>query len=142
MEHPRRISGILQHGESFRCGIKSGPPCHIRMAEYHIVSGQKARRSRVAGEMAKRIKELATLDAAVPMLSPDCDPEMFAPIRPSTHGLFFLYRDVTRPTVDISRQAGAPLMLGQIVDRVIEVKGLPDDHRLWQHVDRATRFGC
>jgi hypothetical protein len=116
------------------------------MADSHIASGLKAKRARVAGEIiraqetiAKRIKELTTLDAAIVMFSPDCGPEMIAPIRPSTHGLFFQYRELTRLTLDIPRQSGTPLRLGQIVDRVMEVKGLPDDRGLWRHVCRTTR---
>jgi|HubBroStandDraft_1064217.scaffolds.fasta_scaffold108236_2 hypothetical protein len=118
------------------------------MGEPHVISALKAKRARIAGEIrqaqdliAARTKELTTLDAVILMFSPDCDPEMIAPIRPARHGLFFRYRELSRLCVDILRRAKGPMTLDAIVDQVMEAKGLPPDRRLRRHVGDVARAG-
>lgn len=116
------------------------------MGEPHVISGLKAKRARIAGEIiqaqevvARRTAELLALDAVIRMFSPDCDPEMIAPIRPARHGLFFRYREVSRLCLDILRHAEGPIMLERIVARIMDIKGLPDDRRLRKHVTDTVR---
>ena len=111
------------------------------MAEPHVISGLKAKRARIAGEIiqaqeivARRTAELLALDAVIRMFSPDCDPDMIAPIRPTSHGLFFQYKELGRLCLDALRVARQPVMLDRIVSHVMAVKGLPDDRHLRKHI--------
>ena len=116
------------------------------MPEPHVLSALKAKRSRVAGEIihaqeivAKRTKELLAIDAVIRLFSPDCDPDMIAPIRPASRGLFFRYRELSRLCLSILRNAKGPLTLDSILDRVVAAKGLPDDPRLRRCIYEITR---
>ena len=59
------------------------------------------------------------------LFTPDTDPDMIAPIRPSTRGLFFQYRELGRLCLDALRLAGKPMTLDQIASHVMLAKGLP-----------------
>src|SRR5258708_5071322 len=118
------------------------------MAESHVLTALKAKRARIAGEIrqaqdviSKRSVELATIDAVILMFSPDCDPDMIAPIRPSSHGLFFRYRELSRLCRGIMRRAKGPTTLENIAGQVMDANGLPDDRRLRKHVTDTTRQG-
>ena len=61
------------------------------MGNSFVISGLRAKRARLAGEIiqaqeivATRTKELLAIDAVIRLFTPDCNPEMIAPIRPST----------------------------------------------------------
>ena len=116
------------------------------MAEPHVISGLKAKRARIAGEIikaqeivARRTKELLAIDAVLLLFSPDCDPDMIAPIRPTSHGLFFQYRELGRLCLSARRKGGKPVTLEWIAAVVMAAKGLPDDKRLRKHVLDAAR---
>jgi hypothetical protein len=116
------------------------------MGEPHIITGLKRKRARIAGEIiqaqeivARRTKELLAIDAVIRLFSPDCDPDMIAPIRHSPRGLFFGYREVTRLCLDIMREARKPLTLDSIIDRVVMLKGLPDDSMIRRRVYETVR---
>jgi hypothetical protein len=116
------------------------------MAEPHVISGLKAKRARIAGEIihaqeivARHTKELLAIDAVILLFSPDCDPEMIAPIRPTSRGLFFGYKELTRLCMSILREAKGPLTLGSIIDRVVATKGFPDDGKLRRRIYEITR---
>jgi hypothetical protein len=116
------------------------------MGAPHVLSALNAKGARIAGEViqardliAGRTEELAILDAVILVFSPDCDPDMIAPIRPASHGLFFRHRELSRLCLDILRQADGPIMLERIVARVIDIKGLPNDRRLRKHVTDTVR---
>jgi hypothetical protein len=116
------------------------------MAEPHVISGLKAKRARIAGEIiqaqevvARRTKELLAIDAVLLLFSPNSDPEMIAPIRPTTRGLFFQYRELARLCLSALRKAGRPVTLEWIADVVMAAKGLPDDNKLRKHVMDAAR---
>lgn len=116
------------------------------MGEPHVISALKAKRARLAGEIiqaqeivATRTKELLAIDAVIRLFSPDTDPDMIAPIRPTSHGLFFRYRELTRLCITILRRAGQPMTLDQIVGHVMEIRGLPHDRRLQRHVYGTAR---
>jgi hypothetical protein len=118
------------------------------MPESHVMSALKAKRARLAGEIiqaqeivAQRTQELLTIDSAILLFSPDCNPDMIAPIRPTNHGLFFQYRELTRLAVGILRDAGKPMTLPMITQRLMEIKGLADDKRLRRHVSDTARAG-
>lgn len=115
------------------------------MGELHVITGLKTKRARIAGEIikaqevvAKRTKELLAIDAVILMFSPDCDPEMIAPIWPASHGLFFQYRELPRLCLDLLRHAKGPVTLTQLTDQIMAAKGLPDDPRLRRHVYCST----
>ena len=83
---------------------------------------------------------MLAIDAVIRLFSPDCDPDMIAPIRPSSRGLFFGYREVTRLCLDIMREARKPITLDSIIDRVVLLKGLPDDSMVRRRVYVAVRL--
>ncbi len=116
------------------------------MGNSFVISGLRAKRARLAGEIiqaqeivASRTKELLALDAVIRLFTPDCDPDMIAPIRPTSHGLFFRYRELTRLCLTLLRRAGKPMTLYQIVGQVIAARGLPDDPTFRRHVSNTSR---
>jgi hypothetical protein len=116
------------------------------MGDTYAISGLQRKRARMAGEIiqaqevvARRTKELLALDAVIRMFSPDCDPEMIAPIRPTSHGLFFQYKELGRLCLDALRTDGKPMTLDQIAAYVILAKGLPEDKHLRRHVMDTAR---
>jgi len=116
------------------------------MGDTFAISALRRKRARVAGEIiqaqevvARRTKELLAIDAVIRLFSPDCDPDMIAPIRPSTRGLFFGYREVTRLCLDIMRESRKPLTLDSIIDRVVALKSLPDDSMIRRRVYETVR---
>jgi hypothetical protein len=115
------------------------------MAESHVITGLKTKRARIAGEIiqhqeivAHRTKELLAIDAVIRLFSPDCDPDMIAPIRPASRGLFFQYRELPRLCLDLLRRAKGPITLNPIVDQIMDAKGFPADPRLRRHVYCST----
>jgi hypothetical protein len=116
------------------------------MGSTFVISGLRDKRARIAGEIiqaqeivARRTKELLAIDAVIRLFSPDTDPDMIAPIRPSARGLFFQYRELGRLCVDALREAGKPVTLEWVADMVMAAKGLPDDKRLRKHVMDSAR---
>ncbi len=111
------------------------------MGRTFVISGLRDKRARITGEIiqaqeivARRTKELLAIDAVIRLFSPDCDPNMIAPIRPSSHGLFFQYRGLGRLCLDALREAGKPVTLDWITTHVMLAKGLPEDKHLRKHV--------
>jgi hypothetical protein len=116
------------------------------MPEPHVITGLKAKRARIAGEIiqaqevvARRTKEMLAIDAVILLFSPDCDPEMIPPIRPASRGLFFRYGQLARLCLTILREAKGPLTLDGVIDRVMAEKGLPDDRRVRRRIYEITR---
>jgi hypothetical protein len=116
------------------------------MGDSFVISGLRAKRARLAGEIiqaqeivATRTKELLALDAVIRLFTPDTNPEMIPPIRPSTRGLFFQYRELGRLCLSMMRRAGKPVTLEWIADAVIAAKGLPEDRHLRKHVTDTVR---
>ena len=117
------------------------------MGNTFVISGLRDKRARIAGEIiqaqevvARRTKELLAIDAVIRLFSPDCDPDMIAPIRPSSHGLFFQYKELGRMCLDALRIAGKPVTLDWIAAHVILAKGLPEDDRhVRRHVTDSAR---
>jgi hypothetical protein len=77
-------------------GTKSQGRYRCAMGDTFAISALRRKRGRLAGEIiqaqevvARRTKELLVIDAVIRMCSSDCDPDMIAPIRPTSHGLFF-----------------------------------------------------
>jgi hypothetical protein len=89
--------------------------------------------------VARRTKELLAIDAVIRLFTPDTDPDMIAPIRPSSRGLFFQYRELGRLCLDALREAGKPMMLEQIAAYAMLAKGLPDDKHLRAQVINNVR---
>jgi hypothetical protein len=116
------------------------------MGNSFVISGLRDKRARLAGEIiqaqeivARCTKELLAIDAVIRLFSPDTDPDMIAPIRPTSHGLFFQYKELGRLCLDALRRAGQPAMLDQIDNHVMVVKGLPDDRHLRKHITDSAR---
>jgi hypothetical protein len=116
------------------------------MGNTFVISGLRDKRARIAGEIiqaqeivARRTKELLAIDAVIRLFTPDCDPDMIAPIRPSARGLFFKYRELGRLCLDALRKAGKPVTLEWIVEMVMAAKGLPNDKHLRKHVMDTSR---
>lgn len=88
------------------------------MGNPFVISGLRDKRARIAGEIiqaqeivAHRTKELLAIDAVIRLFSPDTDPDMIAPIRPASRGLFFGYKELGRLCLDALRLAGKPALL-------------------------------
>ena len=116
------------------------------MAEPHVISGLKAKRARIAGEIiqaqeivARRTEQLLAIDAVLRIFTPGTDPNMIAPIRPSTRGLFFQYRELGRICLDVLREAKGPVTLDHIASVAMEIKGFPDDRRLRRQIGDTAR---
>ena len=116
------------------------------MAEPHVISGLKAKRARLAGEIiqaqeivAQRTRELLAIDAVLRMFTPDSKPDMIAPIRPAARGTFFRYGELSRLAISILRRVGKPVTLNAIVGLAIEGKGLPDDPHLKRNITNVAR---
>jgi hypothetical protein len=116
------------------------------MGDSFAISGLRDKRARLAGEIiqaqeivARRTKELLAIDAVLRLFTPDTDPEMIAPIRPTSHGLFFRYRELSRLCIDILRRAKGPMTLDQIVGQVLTIRGLPDDPTFRRHASNTSR---
>jgi hypothetical protein len=116
------------------------------MGDTFVISGLRNKRARIAGEIAaaqraldQRRAELAQLDAAIRMFTPDCNPDMIPPIRPGSHGLFFSYGELPRMCLGILREAKGPMRFDHIVDRVILAKGIEPDGHLRRHIRDTTR---
>jgi hypothetical protein len=116
------------------------------MGDTYAISALRRKRARLAGEIiqaqeivAARTKELLAIDAVILLFSPDCDPDMIAPIRPSNRGLFFQYRELGRLCLDALREADKLVTLDQIASYVMLAKGLPDDRRLRERVINNVR---
>ncbi len=107
----------------------------------------RRKRARLAGEIEKAERaieplreRLATIDAAIRIFEPDCNPEMIPSVRPLLRGLFFGYRELSRLTLDALREAGKPIALAGIVEWVIATKGLDAvDARLRRHIGDCAR---
>src|SRR5258706_12006567 len=116
------------------------------MGNTFVLSGLRDKRARIAGEIiqaqeivARRSKELMAIDAVLRLFTHDTDPDMIAPIRPSTRGLFFQYRELGRLCLDALRLAGKPVTLDHIANHVMLAKGLPEDKHLRKHVIDSAR---
>ena len=117
------------------------------MGNTFVISGLRDKRARIAGEIiqaqevvARRTKELLAIDAVIRLFSPDTDPDMIAPIKPASHGLFFQYKELGRMCLDALRIAGKPVTLDWIAAHVILAKGLPEDDRhVRRHVTDSAR---
>ena len=116
------------------------------MGDTFTISGLRRKRARIAGEIiqaqeivARRTAELLALDAVIRIFTPDTDPDMIAPIRPSSRGLFFQYRELGRLCLSALREAGKPMMLDQIAAYAMAVKGLPDDRHVRAQVINNVR---
>jgi hypothetical protein len=116
------------------------------MGDTFAISALRRKRARMAGEIiqaqeivARRTKELLAIDAVIRLFTPDTDPDMIAPIRPSSRGLFFQYRELGRLCLDALREAGKPMMLEQIAAYAMLAKGLPDDKHLRAQVINNVR---
>lgn len=117
------------------------------MGTAFVISGLKNKRARIAGEIAQtqqlldqRRAELAQIDAVIRMFTPDCNPDMIPPIRPSgRQDLFFSYRELPRMCLNILRAAKGPMRLDHIVDRVVLLKGFELEGHLRKHVTDRVR---
>ncbi len=118
----------------------------MAMGNSFVISGLRIKRVRLAGEIiqaqeivARRTTELLALDAVIRLFSPDCDPDMIAPIRPTSHSLFFQYKELGRLCLGAPPVAGRPVMLDQIVNHVIAAKRFPENKHLRRHVTDSAR---
>ena len=79
------------------------------------------------------------MDGAIRIFEPDCNPEMIPSVRPLLRGLFFGYRELSRLTLDVLREAGKPIALAGIVEWVIATKGLDANARLRRQIGGCAR---
>ncbi len=109
-----------------------------------VLSGLHDKRARLAGEIiqaqevsARRTEELLAIDAVLRLFSPDCDPDMIAPIRTTSHGLYFQYKELGRLCLDALRRAGKSATLNQVVNQ----RGADQEATARQSLLRQARNG-
>jgi hypothetical protein len=108
------------------------------MAETHVISALRAKRSEVSGyihDLEKKVKtwraRLANIDATIKIFSPETDPEAIPPRRTYRRSNYFKKGEFARLCLDELRKAdGQPVTTASIVGGIIRAKGLPDDPAL------------
>ena len=112
----------------------------------YVISGLLDKRAHVAGEilhaegaLKQRREQLIALDVVIRMFVPDCDPEAIPPVRPVSPNLFFKYAELPRLIINILRKAKGPLLLDQVVNAVIDAKGLTVDRKVRRHIRDTVR---
>ncbi len=91
------------------------------------------KRAELAGEIEAQAAtlsqlraDLAHLDAAIRIMSPDTDPEAIRPKKPGRNGCDWFGRgELARMVLDVLREAQGPLGHAEIARAIMERKGLP-----------------
>ena len=108
------------------------------MAEPHVVLTLCRKRAELGGYIAELERKLARertnmahIDAAIRMFSPDTDPSTIPPKKSYRRNRYFGRHEVSRRCLDALRSAtGKPITAGEIAKAMILDKALPADAQL------------
>lgn len=108
-------------------------PRGIKMAESHVISALVLKRSEICGEIvAYREKiealhgALKSLDASIKLFSPEFDLRTVKPKRTHNRNELFKHGEIQRLTFDVMRESTIPLSSREIVNKIIELKGIEE----------------
>ncbi len=102
------------------------------MAQAHVISALRDKRSELAG-MVNRLEQelvghrasLTHLDATMRLFDPDIRPEEIRPRRQRARNAWFHSGECLRLIHDVLRDASQPLTTRELAERVIEAKAIP-----------------
>lgn len=115
------------------------------MAMPHVLSGLIAKRAELAGEIEAseaRLHELRTaldhLDATIRLFDPAFPVAGIRAKQPRNSAHLFGSGELVRLVFGVLREAAEPLTIRQIAEAVMQAKGLPEDGRTRQMVERRV----
>lgn len=108
------------------------------MADTHVISALRAKRTEISGhihDLEKRIARqranLANLDATILLFSPGANPDAIPAKRPYRRTRYFGRNELSRLMQDTLRTASGPLTSAEVAVAVMQANGMPcDDARL------------
>ncbi len=102
------------------------------MAELHVMSALRGKRSELAGavkqleqELAKHRVDLTHVDATIRLFDPDARPENIRTKQLRARSAWFRHGECLRLIYDALRDAPAPMATRVLVERIIRVKSMP-----------------
>ena len=101
------------------------------MAESHVVSGLVSKRAEVAGQITSYQTEigrlqsaLTHLDGSIKLFAPEYDLRTVKPKRTNARNQYFVQGEAQRMTLDVMREANAPLCSRDITDALLRCKNI------------------
>ena len=115
------------------------------MAEPHVISALKDRRARISGQIlalevqiGQHRADLLHLDATLRLFDSAVEPEAIAPKRPAARNDWFAHGECLRLAYSVLRGAPEPIPTGEIVRRLMAIKGQPVGDRATMTLIRPT----
>ncbi|MEI8397471.1 MAG: hypothetical protein WCF85_22370 [Rhodospirillaceae bacterium] len=117
------------------------------MAEPHVIAALKERRARVSGQIlaleariGQHRADLLHLDATLRLFDAAIEPDAILPKRPAPRNDWFGHGECLRLAYSVLRGAPEPVPTGDIVRRLMAIKGQPVDDRATMTLMRQTIF--
>ena len=102
------------------------------MAEVHVISALRDKRSELAGIVSRLEQQLVThraslthVDATMLLFDPDIRPEEIRPRRQRTRNSWFRPGECLRLVYDVLRDTPEPVTTREIAERIMAVKAIP-----------------
>ena len=103
------------------------------MAEPHVIGALRDKRSELAGivmsleqQLVQRRASLTHLDATMRLFDPELRPEEIRPRKQRSCNAWFRPGECLRLVYDVLRDTLEPVTTRELVDRIVEVKSIPD----------------
>jgi hypothetical protein len=103
------------------------------MGEPQVIGALLSKRSELAGrvlsleqQLVQHRASLTHLDATLRLFDPELRPEEIHPRRPRGHNAWFRPGECLRLVYDVLRDTPEPVTTRELVDRIVEVKSIPD----------------
>jgi hypothetical protein len=113
------------------------------MSESHVVSGLVAKRSELSGQIDAHRSELvrlqsavAHLDYTIKLFAPEYDLRTIKGKRTNTRNQYFLSSEAQRITLDVMRETGRAMSSREIVEAVLDRKGIEATVSVIAHVQK------
>ncbi len=108
------------------------------MGEPHVISALRDKRAELSGtiralesKIGQHRANLMHLDATLRLFAPEIDPGSITPKRPKARNEWFRHGECLRLIYDVLRDSAAPINTGEVVCRLMTIKGI-------ESADRAT----
>jgi len=115
------------------------------MAEPHVVAALKDKRARISGlitaleaQIGQHRADLLHLDATLRLFDADIEPETIPPKRPAARNDWFGRGECLRLAYSVLRSAPEPVSTGDVVRRLMMIKGQPVEDRGTMTLVRQT----
>src|SRR5712671_884166 len=102
------------------------------MAELHVISALRDKRSELAGIVSRLEQQLVThraslthVDATMLLFDPDVRPEEIRPRQPRARNSWFRPGECLRLIYDVLRDAPQPVTTRELAERIMQVKATP-----------------